>query len=199
MRLGASHPGPPPVPARHCLFSALRTLLGCTGRCFPLGAVYTGSLGLKVTPAHPQIKPSHSPKEVSHRTHPAAPPQIQIPFTSPDPSAHTNHTRPQSEFRSPGACVHAVHLSPRDRFHPVPQNTATHTLPALVAGRVLQIPPDACAPWTGGSQPQSGAQMQMGLLLCFHFRYLFRRLMPPWRGKRVNDPWAYFWCLAMNL
>lgn len=52
-------------------------------------------------PLPPANKPSHSLKDMSHLTHPASPPHTQIPFTGPDPSAHTNHTRPQSKIQIP--------------------------------------------------------------------------------------------------
>lgn len=121
----------------HCLFSTRWTPTpSCTGKYFLLGAVYIGPWDQKLPPAN---KPSHSLKDMSHLTHPASPPHTQIPFTGPDPSTHTNHTRPQSKFRSPGACARrrTAHLSPRDVFHPVPQNTATCTRPALFSGQVL--------------------------------------------------------------
>lgn len=142
---------PPRLPLQflesHCLFSTRWTsVLSCTGKYFFLGAMYTRPLGPEFT-LHPppSNKPSHSLKDMSHLTHPASPPHTQIPFTGPDPSAHTNHTRPQSRIQIPWRLRvrrRTIHLSsPRDIFHRVPQNTATCTLPALFASQVLQSLP----------------------------------------------------------
>ena len=163
-------------------------------------------MGQKLPP--PQTKPSHSPKDMSHCTHPAAPPQLQIPFTGPDPSAHTSHTRPQSKFRFPGACAHTQYTC-----HPEMVSTLSSKTQPCAPSAFVPLPgtPDlyqllllrSSSPGKGRVPAAEQGSDTDGLRLCFHFKYTFRQLMPPLRGKtphpnKVNDHWSCFLVLGQE-
>lgn len=99
-------------------------------------------------------------------------------------SPHTNHTRPQSKFRFPGACAHTQYTC-----HPEMISTLSSKTQPCASSSFVRLPgtPDpsqlqllrSSSPCKGRVPASEQGSDTDDSRLCFHFKYTFRQLMPP--------------------